>query len=127
MLKGKRLKRLALAAGCLILLVIGQFLSDLGRRTTVDGKDNTLCSPFFSRPVVGLAVALVPFLPVMPATFKPGRVLHISSIMFAVGLLGIGLTPSKDHFVLPHVAPGIGFVALLVVGECLVLPRPIGW
>jgi hypothetical protein len=108
--------------------VAGHFLSDLGRRTTLDGSENSVCSRVFSRSVVALGIALIPFFAVMPMTFDSGRsVLGGSGVLSASGLIGIGLTPYDDYFVLHHIALGIWVVPMLVmVITFLVLARSAG-
>ncbi|MBN2291889.1 MAG: hypothetical protein JXM70_05655 [Pirellulales bacterium] len=91
------------------------FLSDLGRLTTLSGMDNSQCASVFSRSVVILAVSLIPFFAVMPGVFDSGRwILRVSGILSAIGLIGIGLTPYDRYFFAHHVALGLWIIPMLV-------------
>ena len=95
--------------------ITNNFLSDLGRRTTLGGMDNSLCATLFSSSVVVLAIALIPFFSVMPSVFESGRsILRGSGILSAIGLLGIGLTPYDHYFFAHHAALGLWVGPMLV-------------
>lgn len=96
------------------------FISDLGRKTTSGGLDNTDNSNLFATSTMVLGASLLPFLLVFPSTFQRGRLfLRILAVVTVAGLIGIGQTPYDQFFVAHHVALGIWIVPMVIMAIAL--------
>ncbi len=97
-----------------------QFISDLGRQATLEGRDNTVNSRLFAASSFTLGVSLLPFLLVFPSAFQRGRsLLRILAVVTVLGLIGIGQTPYDEYFVLHHVALLLWIVPMVVMAVAL--------
>ena len=100
------------------------FLSDLGCTKTPDGLPNSNSASLFNRSVIGLGIALIPFLCVLAS--HCGRAAWLAGACGCVssaGLVGIGLTPYDIYFTAHHVALGLWLVPMLVWESS----RSFGW
>ena len=99
------------------------FLSDLGcSRTFFWQEDNSASAAIFNRSAIILGASLLPFFSILPTTIgRLRKLVWISGILSALGLIGIGLTPYDLHFTAHNTALAlwIGPMFVLLAGHLI--------
>lgn len=96
------------------------FISDLGRRETAGGLDNTLNSNLFAASTFTMGISLLPFLLVFPAAFQRGQwFLRILAVVTVLGLIGIGQTPYDVYFLAHHVTLAAWIIPMVIMALAL--------
>lgn len=114
----------------------GNWLSDLGRVTAINGNDNSTSARIFNTSIVTLGVSLLVFFLASIRAFEEQDLGSISTMLaglFAsIGLIGIGLTPVDIHYG-PHIASLLAWIVpMLCLGglftyQCFTGEGWFGW
>lgn len=114
----------------------GNWLSDLGRTSAWNGRENQASSTAFNRSIVALGAGVCLFLLVSLRGYEQIRFFnvatHVCGAVAALGLVGIGLTPfdlyHHEHLVALFVwLIPMTLFTILFTAHCLIGERIFGW